>query len=513
MPGADANSQQVLIVGAGPAGLFAACELARYGVMPRVVERQLVPHRQARATVIQPAGLELLARAGVLAPFVETSVHVRRTRFFGPGRKEIGISDFTGVGCAHEYQCSLPQWQTESILLAHLQRLGGAVERGTTVMSVEDDADGLNVTLRRPDGAMETASAGYLLGSDGAHSITRHSMHEALGGDTYAGRYAVADIRAELPHEPEESMVFVRGDGFVLLAPLPEDRWITFVTLDEKAPPVDLADPPELAQVSALVNRRIGVNAQVQDMRWASQFVMHKRITRRLADGRRFLMGDAAHLSSPIAGEGLNSALMDAADIAWKLALVLRRAAKPTLLATYAAERGLADHHVLEVSDAAQRRVMALAAACAAGGVIPPAKPPTRAQMVELARARAMLDVTYAGSELVGEYVGPGVPSPHAPAPGVRFPDRILLTGPAHHLLTFGEVAALDRFRRRWDGLVSVVDGPGAGLDAARAGVPDGGAVLVRPDGFIGFRAMPADAAGMSALDAHLASYLVPVPA
>ena len=122
-----------------------------------------------------------------------------------------------------------------------------------------------------------------------------------------------------------------------------------------------------------------------------------------------------------------------------------------------------------------------------------------------------MLDVTYAGSELVGEYIGPGVPPPHAPAPGALFPDRIRLTGTSHHLVTFGAVAALDGFRGRWKGLVSVHDGTGAGLDAPRAGVCDGGAVLVRPDGFIGFRAAPADTAGMNALDVHLASYLVPV--
>jgi 2-polyprenyl-6-methoxyphenol hydroxylase-like FAD-dependent oxidoreductase len=510
VPGTNSEQQEVLIVGAGPAGLFAACELARYGVMPRVVERQLVPHRQARATAIQPAGLELLARAGVLAPFLETSVHVRRTRFFGPGRKEIGVSDFVGICCPYEYQCSLPQWQTESILLAHLHRLGGAVERGTTVMSVDDDADWLNVMLRLPDGEMETTLARYVLGAGGAHSITRHSMHESLGGDTYPGRYVAADIRADLPHEPEESLIFVSGDGFALLAPLPEDRWITFVNLEE-TPAIDVADTPELAQVSALLNRCIGVNAHVHDMRWAAQFAMHKRVTRRLADGRRFLMGDAAHLSSPIAGEGLNSALMDAADIAWKLALVLRGAATPTLLASYAAERSLADHHVLEVSDSLHRRVMDLVAACD-GGHVPPAKPPpSRRQMLELARARAMLDVTYAGSELVGEYIGPGMPPPHVPAPGARFPDCTRLTDTSHHLLTFGEVAALDRFRGRWDGLVSVQDGTGADLDAARAGVRDGGAVLVRPDGFIGFRAVPADTAGINALDVHLASYLVPV--
>src|SRR5262249_39603177 len=96
-------------------------------------------------------------------------------------------------------------------------------------------------------------------------------------------------------------------------------------------------------------------------------------------------------------------------------------------------------------------------------------------------------------------YIGPGISPPHAPAPGARFPDCTRLTGTSHHLLTFGEVAALDRFRGRWDGLVSVQDGTSAGLDAACAGVRDGGAVLVRPDGFIGFRAVPADTAGICA--------------
>ena len=206
-----------------------------------------------------------------------------------------------------------------------------------------------------------------------------------------------------------------------------QQREPIFVNLEE-TPEIDVADTPELAQVSALLNRHIGVNAHVHDMHWAAQFAMHKRLTRRFADGRRFLMGDAAHLSSPIAGEGLNSALMDAADIAWKLALGLRGAAMPTLLASYATERSLADHHVLKVSDSVHRRVMDLVAACAGGGV-PTVTPPSRAQMRELARSRAMLDVTYAGSELVGEYIGPSVPTPHAPAPGALFPDRIRLTG------------------------------------------------------------------------------------
>ena len=140
-------------------GLLAACELARYGVVPRIVERRLAPHRQARATAIQPAGLELLARAGVLAPFLERSVRVRRTRFYARGFVPLATSTFSGIGCAHEYQCSLPQWQTEAILTEHLNGFGVFVERGTTVLSIEENADALDVRLRGPDGEIETASS------------------------------------------------------------------------------------------------------------------------------------------------------------------------------------------------------------------------------------------------------------------------------------------------------------------------------------------------------------------
>jgi hypothetical protein len=197
---------------------------------------------------------------------------------------------------------------------------------------------------------------------------------------------------------------------------------------------------------------------------------------------------------------------MDAADIAWKLALVVRGAAKPSLLDSYAIERGLADRHVLEVSDEVHRLVTGLVAMCDGGGMLslPPGDP---AEDLAGVRKRLMLDVSYAGSPLVGQA---GCAMTGGPLPGERFPARHSLSGTGHHLIVFGAAPRLDHLRARWGQLVSIVDAANAQFDATEAGVPNGGAILVRPDGFIGFRAAPVDEITMDAVDVHLATYLAP---
>ena len=491
----------VLIVGTGPAGLFAACELLRHGVKSRVVERRLAPHGETRGTALQPAVLEILKRGGLIEPFLRAGVRIRQIQLLGPGLREIMTENFAGTGSEYEFQCSLPQWRTEAILLEHLESLGLEVEYGTEVTLIEDDPAGLHVTLDT-DGRTEVVTAAYVLGAGGGHSVTRHSMQEHLVGETYDGRYLVADVKVRLPCPPEHGRVIVGPTGFGLFSPLPDDRWLIFVNRDEADTRLKL---PTAAELGALLNARTGVDVGLSDLRWVSYFKMHKRAVERLSDGRRFLLGDAAHLSSPLGGEGLNAAFMDAADIAWKLALVVRGAAKPSLLDSFATERGLAEHHALEVSHEVHSLVIELVAMCDGRGA-PTLPQMDSAQKVAGARRRLMLDVSYAGSALVGQ-AGAVV---EAPSPGGRFPACHRLSGTCHHLIVFGEAPRLDYLRARWDKLVSIVDASSAHFDATEAGVPDGGAILVRPDGFIGFRAAPADETTMDALDAHLTTYLVP---
>jgi 2-polyprenyl-6-methoxyphenol hydroxylase-like FAD-dependent oxidoreductase len=497
----NALTPAVLIIGAGPAGLFAASELIRHGVRPRIVEQRSAPHHETRGTALQPAVLDILDRAGLIEPFVNAGVHIKHSQLFGPGMQPITSADFGGLGCRYEFQCSQPQWLTEKILRAHLAEHRVKIEFGAEVVAIETDPETLRVTLTSGE-RTEIVKPSYLLGAGGAHGITRHSMHEHLVGDTYGGGYVVADVKIQLAIPPETARVIVGASGFVLFAPLPQGRWLIFVSRD---PDDKRGDLPTAAELGATVNARVGADVGLGDLRWVSHFKMHRREVERLGDGRRFLLGDAGHMSSPLGGEGINTAFMDAADIAWKLALVVREAARPSLLDTYAIERGMADRHALDVSNDIHTRISDLVARCAAGGA-PSVPSPTAEELVVAARRRAMLDISYAGSPLVGE----AGKTSGRPAPGERIPSSLGLRGESHHLIVFGPAPGLDRMRARWNGLVEIVDGVADHFDRAAAGAPDGGAVLVRPDGFIGFRAAPADANTMAALDAHLSSYLIP---
>ena len=498
------------MIGGGPSGLFAALELARHGVRARVVERERSRHNQARATALQPATLEILEQAGLEDQVLRSSEHLGYARVFDAGLTCVAELGFAGVGCPCEFQCSLPQWQTEQILDTRLSELGGHVERGITVLSLTERPDGILAELAGADGTTRTIETSWVIGAGGAHSITRESMAEELTGSTYAGTALAADVRVACALPRDGSALLASAYGYVYLAPLPGERWITFIGDLDETEARTLAADCSRESVAAVIASRIPPSVlTLDDIGWASTFQMHRRLADRLADTRRFLLGDAGHLSSPFGGEGLNSGLHDAHNLAWKLALRQRGHARPGLVETFAAERLAADRHVLQVSDRLHELVRVSVEAARTGAF--PA-PPAPEDVLRLTRSRSMLDVSYADSPLTGEYVAPGQPSQSSPAPGERYPERTSLAGTRHHLLLFGSPpdGDISSLRRRWNGIVDVIEETG---DPRPAGLASDGAVLIRPDGYIGFRAVPADHAGLAALDAHLDSYLTPASA
>ena len=257
-----------------------------------------------------------------------------------------------------------------------------------------------------------------------------------------------ADIRLESTLPSDGHAVAVGANGFVLLGALPDERWITFIGYLTEDDRTRLATDSGLEQIAGLLADRVGDRMRLLDLAWSSVFSCHRRLAPRLAADRRFLVGDAGHLSSPLGGEGLNAGLHDGADLAWKLALTLRGRAHRPLLESYATERAAADRHALEVSDTVHRSLAAVVDAFAAGDPLPeaPDDPETVARFLA---ARSMLDISYTGSPIVGEQLAAEVGRPPGPEPGERYPDRHTLEGTCHHLLVSGREVAPTRSTKR----------------------------------------------------------------
>jgi 2-polyprenyl-6-methoxyphenol hydroxylase-like FAD-dependent oxidoreductase len=330
-------STQVLVVGAGPVGLTMAAELARYGVGVRVVDK--APHRSntSKALVLWSRTLELLDRAGCGQVFVDAGHKVTGAHIITGGHT-VGHFGFDGVDSPHNYALMLPQSDTERLLETHLGSLGVHIERELELTTLTPAATGVTASLRHAGGQAETVQVEWLVGCDGAHSTVRQALGLHFEGDTLDSSWALADVNLSGgPLSENEITMHWHEDGVLMLIPISPGR---FRIVANVAPTADAHPPaPTRDQIQAILDRRAG-GLQVRDTTWLCAFRINERKVANYRAGRVFLAGDAAHVHSPAGGQGMNTGMQDAFNLAWKLALVCRGTCPDRLLDSYSIERG-----------------------------------------------------------------------------------------------------------------------------------------------------------------------------
>ncbi len=332
MPGA------VLIVGAGPTGLVLAFWLTRLGVRVRIIDRTAEPGTTSRALAVQARTLELYRQVGLADAVVEAGVRITGVNLWTGGERAARVPlGRIGQGLSpFPYVLVYPQDAHERLLIERLGALGVTVERRTALVGFEQSPEGVRAELTRPDGTKEMCEAAYLAGCDGAGSTVREQIRAGFPGGTYSGVFYVADVDASGPAADGEIHVDLEDTDFLAVFPLRGMGRLRLVGPLHRDPGRKHGEPT-FNDISgrAIANLKLTVGA----VNWFSTYHVHHRVATAFRQGRAFLLGDAAHVHSPVGGQGMNTGIGDAVNLSWKLAAVLSGRARDALLASYELER------------------------------------------------------------------------------------------------------------------------------------------------------------------------------
>lgn len=340
----------MLICGAGPTGLALALELARFGVPFRIVDRAHEGASYSQALAVQARTLELLEASGLTAKLLFVANAVQRVHVYAGGRTLVDIT-MAGLPTDYSYIAAIPQEETERAMIVRLNELGVTVERGVALAHLEADGAGLSVELATRHG-IERCAVRYLAACDGAHSTIRHLLHVPFSGRALPEAFSLADVQLETPMPTNGVVVHLGARGGVVVAIPMHDLWRLIVQ-----PPGDLPEFPTVDFFQATLDA-FGVEATIGRLEWAANFHVNQRKIGRYRVGPTFFLGDAAHIHSPIGGQGMNTGIGDAVNLAWKLALVVNDDVDPRILDTYHDEREGVARALLRGTDLANRLVL-----------------------------------------------------------------------------------------------------------------------------------------------------------
>src|SRR6202035_5655072 len=306
----------VLVAGAGPTGLVLAVWLARLGVGVRIVDKTSEPGTTSRAVAVQARTLELYRQIGLADAVVQRGRKAVAANLWVAGKRRArGVFGDMGAGLSPFPSALIfPQDEHERLLIDRLAETGVEVERSTELLGFEDAAGRVLARLRRQDGAEETCEAAFIAGCDGAHSIVREGLGIVFPGGTYAHLFYVADVEAGGATMNGELHVGLDKSDFLAVFPLQDPRYARLIGTVREEPGrrhQDLSWNDVGKKVIAWIR------IDVERVNWFSTYRVHHRVADRFRAGRAFLLGDAAHIHSPVGGQGMNTGIGDAVNLAW----------------------------------------------------------------------------------------------------------------------------------------------------------------------------------------------------
>ena len=493
----------VLIVGAGPTGLMLANQLGRRGIRSLIIDRHAGPSVQTRALGVQARTLEIYAKLGIVDRALELGKPATGANLWAEGRKtaHVPLGEAGRALSPYPFILILGQDDNERIMGDRLRDWGNSVQWNTELVDLAQESTHVTATLRHPDGTTGKMSAKWVAGCDGARSAVRERCGIAFAGAPYEHVFFVADTEATGNMVPDEVNVYLWQEGFHLFFPMRgTDHWRIVGIV-----PPSLRDSSDVTfdAVTPSMRKEAGTGLTFKACTWFSTYRIAHRSATRFRDRRCFLLGDAAHIHSPVGAQGMNTGLQDAYNLGWKLALVATGRADAALLDSYEEERVPVARRLLNTTDRAFKlvvsdsRLAGLLRTKLLARIAALAMSFDRIQRVAF-RVVSQTGIHYRKSRLSESL--PGLPD-GAPRAGDRFPWLRLKfdadgapedlfekqDDTRFNLIVIGQAPPEDTLGLGDLLRVHVIrDHPINDAELARAQIPRPSFYLVRPDGYIG---------------------------
>jgi 2-polyprenyl-6-methoxyphenol hydroxylase-like FAD-dependent oxidoreductase len=497
------SDTDVLIAGAGPTGLVLALWLQRLGVRVGIVDKVAEPGTTSRALVLHARTMELYHQMGIAEGVVEQALRFAAINLWVRGNKRarIALGDIGAGVSPYPYMLIFPQDQHERFLIERLRENGVQIDRPTEVLGLEERGDRVAVKLKHADGSDETCEAAFLAGCDGARSIVREFLHTGFPGGTYKHLFYVADVEATGPVMNEELHLALDEADFLAVFPMKGNERVRLIGTVEQASETQ-HNSLEWKDLSRSVIERLGID--VTRVNWFSTYHVHHRVAAHFRAGRTFLLGDAAHIHSPVGGQGMNTGIGDAANLAWKLAAVLQGRADHGILDTFEPERIAFAQRLVATTDRAFQLVISdgRLARFVRLHVVPRVLPVLFSKNVTrrfMFRTVSQTAIEYRRSNLSAGVAG-------KIRGGDRLPWIKLGPSPAGHPDNFAPLVSLDWQLHVYGDVAPAISGVCKAMRLPlhsfpwqqamhSAGFVRGAVYLIRPDGYVGFADRDANAA------------------